>query len=427
MTESPRIALVAAALAVVAGLTGAPARAAGEPRGIHVAFGEDARAQATVTWFTDGDPDPGSALRYGTTPDALDVTVSGWSQVVPGEYDGGTVRAHEVALSGLEPGSTLFYSVGGGAAWSETTSFRTAPADEEPFTFTAFGDHGVKASSVATTDAVRAADPAFHLIAGDLSYAYHGDGSFPVWEDWDTWFDQLEPLAQTVPVMPALGNHEMESIGGTASFRARFALPRDETTYSFDYANVHVLVYNSDRNAGAQEARLPDQLAFAAADLADAAARRDAGEIDFIVVVQHHPLYGFSATSIESQLIERHYNPYLIATEEALLQAYGVDVLVAAHNHYYGRSFPMRAGRPTSDARATYTTDDDMIQVITGGGGQGLHSMLPQDQWPDWVAAGARRFHFVEFTVDGPTLTVTARATDGGAPAVLDAFTLARA
>jgi hypothetical protein len=79
----------------------------------------------------------------------------------------------------------------------------------------------------------------------------------------------------------------------------------------------------------------------------------------------------------------------------------------------------MAGGQPTPDGAG-------FVEVITGGGGEGLQSMLEQSQWPTWVAAGALRFHFTEVSVEGTTMTVRSIATDGNLPAVIDTFTLTR-
>lgn len=410
-----------AVLAVLGG--GAPAPAAGAPRGVHVAFGADPRTEATIVWFTDGADDPGTVVEYGLD-DTLGSSASGVSQKVPGQgYPAGTVLAHEVSLTGLPAGATVQYRAGSPSGWSPVRSFTLAPEEGDSFTFTASGDHDTNANAVRTTEAITAAGGAFHLIAGDLSYAQPGTPTFPEWPKWDTWFDQIEPLAASVPLMPAVGNHECESVGCTQSYRARFALPDQEVFYSFDYLNAHFLVWLSDRNALVQERWLADALAFAETDLADAASRKRAGEIDWIIVMQHHPLYGAQIGDLPTdELLERRYNPALIALQERMLLANDVDLLLVGHNHHYQRSKPMILGVPTSNETATYTDPIGYVEVITGGAGRGLAGFV--SPMPPWSAANARRYQYVEFAIDGKTLTARSMATDGALPAIIDAFTI---
>jgi len=423
------IAPALAGLVAVAGLAvNGPAAAAGAPRGIHVASGADPASSATVVWFTDGFDDPGTTLQYGANASTLDVTAFGSSTQAPGEgYPAGSVLVHEVALTGLPPDGVVFYRVGSDAAWSDVFSFRTASGDGDAIRFVAYGDQDVTENSQIVTDAVLAEDPDMVLVAGDLSYAQPGTPTFPEWPKWDAWFDMIQPLAATRAFMPAVGNHECESIGCTSSFRTRFALPGEELFYSFDRANVHVLVFLSDRNTWNQERRIADALAFAEQDLADAAERKQAGEIDWIIVVQHHPLYGSQRADLPSDAaLERWYNPALIALEERMLHTYNVDVLIAGHNHNYQRTKPIVFGAPTTNELSTYTDPDGFIQVITGGAGRGLAGIDPGRPLDDFEAASARRHHFTIFDIDGKTMAFQAIATDVPGGEIIDSFTLTR-
>lgn len=81
-----------------------------------------------------------------------------------------------VPISNLRPGCTYYYTLGHDGWDSRETfgSFTTAPSGRVPFRFTAFGDEGVTYDSVATAQQVRGLRPAFHLHAGDISYAEDG-------------------------------------------------------------------------------------------------------------------------------------------------------------------------------------------------------------------------------------------------------------
>jgi hypothetical protein len=63
-------------------------------------------------------------------------------------------------------------------AQNSIASFTTAPSRPGPFTFTAFGDQGVTNDAVGTTSLILAQSPAFHLHAGDISYAESGGDGF---------------------------------------------------------------------------------------------------------------------------------------------------------------------------------------------------------------------------------------------------------
>src|SRR6202020_475380 len=112
-------------------------------------------------------------------------------------------------------GPHLLYSVGHQGAdgpGAAAGQFTTAPAGRPAFRFTAFGDQGVSYDAVGTSTLVRAQNPAFHLHAGDVSYAEdtgHGlitDSYDP--RGWDSSFLEVEPAAGKIPCQVAVGNHE---------------------------------------------------------------------------------------------------------------------------------------------------------------------------------------------------------------------------
>ena len=387
------------------------------PRGIHISLGADARTTATVSWHTNGFQDPGTVVEWGTTP-SLSQGVSGTGSAAPESVP---VILHEVVLAGLPGGAEIFYRAGSELGWSATRSFRTSP-NESRFRFTVFGDHGTKPAAQRTTALVREAAPNLHLIAGDVSYA-NSDPAV-----WNTWFEQTESVFAHTPVMPAPGNHDTESTqtgNGAVAYLARFALPGEELFYSFDFGRVHFTIFHSTYEA--DPAGVPEQLAFLEQDLRDAAARRDAGELDFLIVVQHHPLWAnFEDQDLMRHYLERRANPVLIALEENALVRYGVDVLITGHNHHYERSKPMMYATATDPRTTGYQDPPGYVEIVTGGGGTGLYEFRDPGDFPEWSAAHARRFHFVQFDIDGPSMTVSAIATDENAGEILDTWTLQR-
>ena len=308
---------------------------------------------------------------------------------------------HEATMTGLPPGAVVTYQVGSDAGWSPPRTFRTLPERGGPVRIVAFGDHATNEVSRNTVVAALGRQPHAVLLAGDISYANGRQ------EVWDTYFDELEPLGACVPIMPALGNHDSEEVAdggfGFDTYRNRFALPGTELHYSFDVGNVHVLSLEAGE-AIVDPALLADELAFAEADLADAWLRRSRGELDFIVVLQHFPLW--------SNHESRGNDATLVPFQEPLFQRYQIDLLVVGHNHMYERSKPMVNGVPTTDELHAYGADrPGYVEVITGGGGAGLYDFVPPDQIQPWSAVYAKRHHITVLDADGPSLRVRALAT----------------
>jgi hypothetical protein len=423
----------------------------GTPRGRmlgHAAAGPTGR---TVTWLTTGSEPSATVVQWGVVPPGtpaghvrqgrlLSSTATGTSEFAPGGHfheDTATaqpvegehpVRVHRAELIGLPAGTEVAYRVGDGQTWSPVTTFRTREADDA-FRLAHFGDHGVTVASRRTTAAVAAVQPDAVLVAGDLSYA---NGFQP---RWDEWAGQIEPLTARVPLLPAPGNHEAKDYYGH-TYRTRFATPgggRNWYTTSLGRASLFVGTagcFLTEHDPGSARDLVVDELIGLEQSLALAAARRAAGEIDFLVVAQHFPLYTNHAT-------RGPFSPELVAVQEQVLQRYQVDLLLVGHDHMYQRSLPMAYGQPTGNALG-------YVQVVAGAGGNGLYDFADPDgpDWGQWCAAWSRRFSFVEYAFEPGRLVATAHGwadaqaelveEDSNAvdpallPEVIDSFTLTR-
>ncbi|MTV25490.1 metallophosphoesterase family protein [Nitriliruptoraceae bacterium ZYF776] len=408
----------------------------GEPRGVGLTQTGAFDSTRTVTWLTSGRRDPGTRLRYGVVPPGtsagavasgrtLDHEVRGRSVLAPhGRFDrdlGASrgpeageveVRTHRADVTGLRPGQRIAYQVGGDGGWSPVRTW-TVPGARDEFRFTHVGDHGTTVAARRTTRAVQALRPDLHLLAGDLSYA-NGDQRV-----WDRWQQQLAPLAGQVPILYAPGNHEAQDFFGE-TYRRRFARPDPSVAwYGFDVGNLHVTSTTAGALIAGNEARaipelLFEELRFLERDLADAARRRADGELDFLVVVQHYPLFTEHRT-------RGPFSPELVLLEEQLLQRYAVDLVLVGHDHMYQRSHPMVAGQPAGRADGGDGPGLGYVQVLAGAGGQSLYEFTPIDlatprfdpanpvqRRGRWSAAWAREFSFVAYDVQGPSIEATA-------------------
>lgn len=381
------------------------------PRGVHLSFTGDTATTTTATWFTDGARDPGSVVEWGPVRHGMkrkDLERAPFDHIDAGEASatpGVDALTHRVTMDRLEPGSAVRYRVGRPGAWSPVRTFRPAPKAGETFTFAHLGDHGTTPDALATTAFLTGRDPDLVLIAGDLTYA---NGDQPVW---DTWFGQIEPLAATRQVMAAPGNHENKDLGGD-TFKQRLSHPGAGSYYTFDVANVAFVI--STAGVFLEDGTLLNELAEMERVLADAAVRRAAGEIDFVAVVQHYPLW----TNHESR---GPLNPSLVLAEEHVLQRHQVDLLLVGHDHFYERSAPMSYGQVLNAPGLGRT---GYMQVISGGGGKSLYDFVPEGAFQSWSVEHAKRYHAMLYEVDGRTLRGRAIATDRRGGEELDTFTL---
>jgi predicted phosphohydrolase len=257
----------------------------------------------------------------------------------------------------------------------------------------------VTVASRRTTAALAELRPDALLLAGDISYA---NGYQPRWDDWA---NQAEPLTSVVPLLPAPGNHEAKDYYG-ATYRTRFATPgQGRNWYTTDVGRASLFVgtagcFLTPRDPASARDLVLDELVGLERSLAVAAARRAAGEIDFLVVAQHFPLY----TNHETR---GPFSPELVVAQEHVLQRYQVDLVLVGHDHMYQRSLPMAYGEPTGSALG-------YVQVVAGAGGNGLYDFADPagPDWGDWCAAWSRRFSFTEYTVEPGRLTAQAHSWD---------------
>jgi hypothetical protein len=361
-----------------------------QPEQLRIAYGDDPTTTMTVVWQTT-QPTQKQVVEYGTTR-GLGMRAEGTRPTYP--YETGAIA--EVRLSGLRPGTTYYYRVGDpDGGWSGVHAFRTGDLRPKRFAFTAFGDHGIAADSVKNVQNILAERPAFHLLLGDVSYA---NGNQPVWDDY---LHQIEPLARTTPFMLTLGNHENEKLRrdgqeillGYISYLARFGLPGGEKWYSFDYGPARFVAFNSDDYTNLE------QLAWLERTLTEA---RSNPAVGWVIVFQHHPLYGSSKG--------RGDNPRLIQTVAPLYDRYRVDLVLCGHDHHYERQFPLRNGQAVTDRKTDYRQGEGTLYIVEGGGGKSLYDFIePQ---PTICALREKTNGYLRFTVDHKQLVIEAKRID---------------
>jgi hypothetical protein len=366
------------------------------PAQLHLQFGNDPATQMTVSWTTAA-PVSRPRVRFGPATGATDEVVAANTVPFKDSHSGTTVYCHHAPLTGLNPGSSYAYQVLHDGAGPVGSAFRTVPAGRASFRFTSFGDQctGTKGDAIAApqgnwvVDQVEAADPLFHLLNGDLSYANTlGAESNPVYDRsavWDHFFTNNMRSAMNRPWMPALGNHENESGNGPqglAAYLSRFALPSNGSSdfpsnwYAFTAGSVRFVsvdandvVYSTDFDFPILGYSNHEQQRWLEAELT---ASRTSPQIDWIVVWMHYPVM---STAGGSDLGLRQ-------TFQPLFDRYGVDLVLTGHSHDYERMYPVRgvvAGSPTLEPQVATTTEGDgydtslgAVHLVVGTGGVAL-------------------------------------------------------
>lgn len=330
---------------------------------VHLSWTEDPRTTVTVSWER---PDPGrGVVRYGTT------TNYGLTAC-----DAGGFRRHNITLRGLSPGQLYHYTVSSTGTETPDHTFWTAPAATDSLHFVVHGDlHGGLNTNWARTvvEEILAEEPQLVIQMGDLSDEMYSSTPWPTWvESLSVLTDELE----RVVFMPAAGNHDEPSDGNSYYWRI-FALPERPARaryYSYDAANIHFVVLNSDLDIASQTNWLARDLQAAANDT----------NVTWIVPYFHRPPYSWGGHE-GNGVVKSNWCPVLVK--------YEADMVFNGHAHTYQRSVPIRG--------ITYH--------VTGGGGATLYSTSDDPG----LAFHTTCYHHVSCQVTGSMMRYRGVRSDG--------------
>jgi len=225
---------------------------------------------------------------------------------------GGTF-IHRIALTGLTPNTTYYYRLG-----SHSNSFNTAVNSGSSFRFAWMADCR---TGTAIHDSIAAliltAAPRFSLYGGDLC---DDGGSYNIYKDQFFRPNQVA-LAAQVPFFNATGNHEKWGTNTKAFTLAPVSASGNQGYYSFDYGDLHVVVMNYMEEGG--YAAGSPQYNFIASDLA-------ATTKPWKIVICYSPAYVSGGHGEDADMITLTTN---------IFEPYGVDLVLAGHDHFYQRNF----------------------------------------------------------------------------------------
>ena len=293
------------------------------PDHVVLTWAGDPATTQSIQWRTAiGSPD--THLRYAADGGAPVVVEAGSQELhTPDVANDPRTLRHTVALDGLQPGTTYRYAIGDGSAWGEERSFTTAPDRPDAFSFIYMGDAQRGLDTWGTLVRQAHADhpqAAFYVMAGDLvNWGERRD-------DWDLLFQNAEGVYDTRPLVPAIGNHEVDQ-GRAELYVDQFDLPRNgpqgvepERVYSMEYADAQFVVLDSNLPPEQQTAWLDETLG--------------ASDATWKFVVYHHPLY--------SSRPDDRGQPELKAAWAPVFEKHGVDLVLQGDDHAYLRTFPMK-------------------------------------------------------------------------------------
>jgi uncharacterized protein (TIGR03437 family) len=298
---------------------------------------------------------------------------------------------YRAVLTGLSANTLYNYRVIAGGVDITTVgqhTFHTSPPPS-PFRFLAFGDSGLGSQQQIALEGFMSAEPASLILhVGDIAYE---SGTFDEFRD--NYFAIYQPIMARTPFFPVAGNHEYYTdnaspfLGLTAPPSAPVP-PQDQGRYfSFDWGDVHFI--GLDANLLVPPFSSAAELAWLEQDLSASSAK-------WKIAYWHQVPYP----------VEHHIDdPVCIAARQQfvpILERHGVQLVITGHEHNYMRMKPMHASVPVTSGPSTQF-------VSSGGGGGGLHPVIPQP----WLEYGASAYNYLTVDVDATQLTVRAVGLDG--------------
>lgn len=291
------------------------------------------------------------------------------------------VRQHIVKLSGLKAASIYRYRAGSNGRKTFEGLFQTNKLTGQSFSFAAWGDSGVGGDGQKQLAAqIDRQKPDFLVHTGDLIYP-RGQ-----WKGFDPYFfDMYAKTLARVPFYGSLGNHDVLTQKGQP-FLENFVLPRNgpsdltpERNYSFDYADAHFVVIDSNLQA--------DELQKTVVPWLQRDVRRSKAKWKFVVF--HHPPFSSGPHGDEKRT--RLLVP--------IFSQLKIDIVLNGHDHSYERFVPQGG--------VTY--------IVTGAGGA---ERYPRRKVRDITASFNNKtwsFTRIDITPNGRQSTLRGRqiAADG--------------
>jgi fibronectin type 3 domain-containing protein len=388
----------------------------------------------SVSFDWRGDP---TTITYGLTSSYGQSVVAGSPVVVkengtttPISPNTGSGPFREARLTGLQPGTTYHYSIGGSA----DQTFKTAPvAGTAGFTIAAEGDIGNPQSFSAMQtiqNQIAAQNPDVVLNLGDMSYANGNptDGQI------DAFFGNAALGATKTGTMawslraahmPSWGNHEIDhsNDNGTctgdnlSNYKARFdfANPKEDPVYTtycntgggedwywYDYGNTRFISY--------PEPWADDWKTWNTKVDSVMASAQSNPNISFIVTFGHRPAWSSGYHAGESALA--NFNAGLHAKYSKFVLA------LNGHSHNYERTVASQTG--------------GVVHITSGGGGGYLENGSCTNGWqsvsgscnkPAWSAFRLMHYGFTKLTFTSSTITGQFICGPAGGETVVEACT----
>jgi predicted phosphodiesterase len=269
------------------------------------------------------------------------------------------------ALDGLPTTDFIAYKVRGELGETEPHVFRIGVPPGESFRFAAFGDtrtnHHVHRAVI---EAMAREKIEFVVHTGDM--VDRGG----IQSQWDRFFQIERPLLIKTPIVPAIGNHDMSARRYFRHYFMHNRWTKSRRYFVHDWGNLRIVIID-----GGIECRDGcAQYVFAERALAEGVRQ---GKL--MAMMLHYPPYSSGAHGSHEGVQE---------SISELARRYGVELVIAGHDHNYERTKPI----------------DGVTYVVSGSAGAPIRPVNPR-----WFTAEARTEpHYVLIDVESNRMILRA-------------------
>ncbi len=372
----------------------------GSEEQIHLQMTDDP-TEMTVLWAT-GTRNMNSIVEYNGS---MGLKVSDAESYCYGNHN---MAFHMATMTGLPIGEGIEYRVGTqNSEMTEWYNFTTINPSATHFEWISIADHGDSSEGMDVSEAIIAdTDAQMVTISGDISYA---DGEQTAW---DNWFNFQQESMTSIPWVTAVGNHENEPGYEFAPYEHRFdsdqQIESETFWYSRNVPGVHMVFMSTEHDYAPGST----QYSWLEQDLSSV----DREVTPFVIVYGHKPMY--SSNSYHGSEVE------LRDSLEEMYVAQGVDLVIAGHDHFYERTWPVSSETIMDTGNDNrFSRGQGPIHLVIGIGGRSAYEELDEPQ-PEWSAYRENNsYGWTRLVYDGDVreLTLTHHRTDG---TIGDQFTI---
>lgn len=364
----------------------------GKPLALYLTWESDPLSTITVQWITEKDKGI-PTLAFREAEKEIWTESDGMALALPGLDD---LLLFRTTLKSLSPGTDYLIYIDGA-----TYKFRTLPSNlNAPVRFVEGGDifHDSIEQLEKTNRQAALQSPHFAVVGGDLAYAgsrrANGFGEQP--ERWVEWLKawqrtMITPAGHLIPLVPAIGNHDVNGRFGVTPKEARFfytlfPFPGESGCNVLDFGNwMSFLILDSGHThpiEGVQTKWLRETLM----------ARQ---EREHLFAAYHVPAYPSVRKFMKtvSAKVRRYWVPQF--------EKYHLSAAFEHHEHAYKRTKPIKEGRVHEKGI-----------IYLGDGAWGVEKpRRPKTAW--YIAKAARESHFILVTVENGLRAYSAISSEG--------------